>query len=62
MYDPSKLAVERALARAHLALWQAASEAETWRDQGYADDLYQLAEEVGRVNVSLLKSERKKKT
>lgn len=39
-----------------MALWQAASQAETMRDQGLCDDLYEIAAEVGRVNVSLLEN------
>jgi hypothetical protein len=49
------LRVEKALARAHLALWQAASWSESFADQGISDDLYQVAAEVGRINVDLLR-------
>jgi hypothetical protein len=49
------LRVEKALARAHLALWQAANWSESFADQGISDDLYMLAAEAGRINVDLLK-------
>jgi hypothetical protein len=50
------LVVERQLAVCHRALWVAASHAETLKDQGLADDLYQLAMEVGALNIALLQS------
>lgn len=48
------LAIEKHLAVAHAALWRAAREAEVGRDQGLCDDLYQLLQEVGRLNVDLI--------
>lgn len=54
MPDPLKLRIESKLARAHQLLWAAAREAESMRDQGLCDDLYQIAGEVGRVNTSLI--------
>lgn len=54
------LIIERNLAVCHRSLWIAASHAETLKDQGLADDLYALAAEVGRVNISLLEGKRPK--
>ncbi len=54
MSNTHSLQVEKHLAVAHRALWLAASEAELMRDQGVADDLYQIAMEVGRLNLDLL--------
>lgn len=54
MPEPTSLHIERCLARAHMALWQAASAAEMLRDQSLCDDIYQIAAEVGRVNEDML--------
>ena len=62
MPDASVLRIEKLLAAAHMALWRAAAESEHMRDQGLTDDLYQLAAEVGRVNVSLLENRRYKRS
>lgn len=54
MQDHEKLQVEKYLALAHRALWIAAGISESFRDQGMCDDLYDLAMEVGRINIALL--------
>lgn len=54
--SPLQLAVERKLAVAHRILWSAAQTAESSVDQHLADDLYQLTQEVGRLQISLLKT------
>lgn len=54
MNDGTTLRIEKELARAHQALYRAAALAEERRDQGLADDLYELVLIVGRLNVDLL--------
>jgi len=58
----SILAIEGKLASAHRALWSAANQAEARADQGLADDLHAIAEEVRRCIESLLKSGGRLKT
>jgi hypothetical protein len=49
------LEIERAIAAAHRATWRAALGAESWQDQGLADDLHAIAEELRRVQEAMLK-------
>lgn len=58
MPDSLHLSIEKKLAVAHRMLWEAASEAESLRDQSLSDDLYGLTAEVGRINTDLLTSTR----
>jgi hypothetical protein len=46
--------IESKLAVAHRALWTAAQFAETMKDQGLADDLFQLTAEVGKLNTAMI--------
>jgi hypothetical protein len=49
-----KLRLEKTLARAHETVWMAASWCESSVDQGIADDLYEIAAEIGRVHLSVV--------
>lgn len=62
MPSSSLLTIEKLLAVAHQSLWRAAALAETERDQGLCDDLYQLCTEVGRINTDLLTSARPRRS
>lgn len=53
MPPPQLSRIEAQLGRAHRALWEAASEAESLRDQSLAEDLYMLVGEIGRINLAL---------
>lgn len=55
MPSPQILKMEKYVAVAHQALWRAAVEAECLRDPGWADDLYQLCNEINRLQEDLLK-------
>lgn len=52
------LRLEKALAFAHQSLSRAAYTAEGFNDQSTADDLWQLTQEVRRLNEDLLKRRR----
>lgn len=52
--DRSLMSIEKLLASAHKALWSAAQFAEARRDQGLADDLHGLRQEVERLSVACL--------
>ncbi len=52
------LRLEKALAFAHQSLSRAAYTAEGFNDQSTADDLWQLVQEVRRLNEDLLKRRR----
>ena len=47
--------IEQHLATAHKAIWKAANLAEELPDQGLADDLHDLNEEVRRILEDMLK-------
>jgi hypothetical protein len=49
------LRVEKLLAIAQRAVWTAANLAESARDQSTADDLHQIADEIRRIQESLLR-------
>jgi len=54
--DPKiPLDLEKRVAEAHRKVWQAALLAESWQHQELADDLHQLAQELRRINESLVK-------
>lgn len=55
MIGTAALRLEQAIARAHRAAWGAANLAESRTDQGVADDLYAICDELRRVQESLLK-------
>lgn len=55
MISTAALRLEQAIARAHRATWGAANLAESRTDQGVADDLYGICQELRRVQESLLK-------
>lgn len=57
MPDKSTLAIETNLAAAHRRLWNAQQFAEARRDQGLAEDLYNLKLEVERIQVALLRGD-----
>lgn len=54
MRDTTQLQIEAVLASAHRSLWTAAQLAESRRDQSLSDDLYQLRNEVERLQLELL--------
>lgn len=56
------LRLEKALAFAHQSLSRAAYTAEGFDDQSTADDLWQLTNEVRRLNEDLLKRRRARQT
>jgi hypothetical protein len=53
-----KLFVEKHIALAHKSLWRGAMEAENWKEQGTADDLWQLLTELQRIQEALLSGPR----
>lgn len=53
MPDPTIMLVERALDGAMRLLMRAANRAESLRDQGLSDDLFDIARECARVLESL---------
>jgi hypothetical protein len=59
MIGTAALRLEQQIARAHRAAWAAATVAELLPDQGYADDLHQICDELRRIQESLLKSARR---
>lgn len=59
MPDRNFLHIEALIAMAHRNLVQAALVAEPMRDQGLSDDLRQIAIELERLQIDLLKSARR---
>jgi hypothetical protein len=60
--SPLNTQVERLVAIAMRHLTQAALLAETWRDQGISDDLWQIREELARIDLELLGAMRRRRT
>lgn len=59
MPSPAVLAIEKQLSTVQSILWSAAQRAEALRDQGMADDLHQVREELRRIQNDLLKAPRR---
>lgn len=53
------LRVESLVAQAHRRVWLAARAAESLVDQGLAEDLYALAVELERLNLSLVRESKR---
>jgi hypothetical protein len=51
----SQARLEATIANAHRVVWAAAAQAERRAEQGCADDLHQIADELRRVGESLLR-------
>lgn len=55
---PATLTIEALIARAHRSILTAAMRAEPFSDQGLAEDLHQVGDEIRRLQESLLRQRR----
>jgi hypothetical protein len=51
----SQARLEASIANAHRVVWAAAAQAERRHEQGAAEDLHQIADELRRVGTSLMR-------